>query len=356
MSLQERAASVPTDCGVYLFRGRGGKILYVGKAQNLKSRVGQYVSGGDGRLRIPVLMERAVDVEVVVTQTIKEALLLENELIKRHKPVFNVRLRDDKQYLTLRLDEREQWPRLTTARRFGRDGAKYFGPYTSSIALKETLSNLRRIFPLRSCTDSSFRDYRRRKRPCIEYEMKRCVGPCCDLVEEGPYRELVQGTVLFLRGRSEKLVDDLHARMKLAAEEEDFEEAGRIRDRIQAVERTVESQRIISKDRTARDVFGIARSGSEVEVQVLHVREGRVVGAEGFGLSDVRIDDGDVMGSFISQYYADDTRPPPKQILSSESFRDGGVIEDWLGEQTGGKVTIKHPQRGDLKQLVGIAS
>ncbi|MEE2673288.1 MAG: excinuclease ABC subunit UvrC [Myxococcota bacterium] len=356
MSLQERAASLPTDCGVYLFRGRGGKVLYVGKAQNLKSRVGQYVSGGDGRLRIPVLMERVVDVEVVVTQTIKEALLLENELIKRHKPVFNVRLRDDKQYLTLRLDEREQWPRLTTARRFGRDGAEYFGPYTSSIALKETLSNLRRIFPLRSCTDGTFRDYQRRKRPCIEYEMKRCVGPCCDLVKEDPYREIVRGTVLFLRGRSEKLVDDLHARMKLAAEQEDFEEAGRIRDRIQAVERTVESQQIISKDRTARDVFGIARRGSEVEVQVLHVREGRVVGAEGFGLSDVRIDDGDVMGSFISQYYADDTRPPPKQILSSESFRDGGVIEEWLGEQTGGKVRIKHPQRGDLKQLVGIAS
>lgn len=356
MSLQESVASLPTDCGVYLFRGRGGKVLYVGKAQNLRSRVRQYMSGGDGRLRIPVLMERASDVEVVVTPTIKEALLLENELIKRHKPVFNVRLRDDKQYLTLRLDEREQWPRLTTARRFGRDGAKYFGPYTSSIALKESLSNLRRIFPLRSCTDGSFRDYQRRKRPCIEYEMKRCVGPCCDLVEEGAYRELVQGTILFLRGRSEKLVDDLHARMKLAAEQEDFEEAGRIRDRIQAVERTVESQRIISKDRTARDVFGIARSGSEVEVQVLHVREGRVVGAEGFGLSDVRIDDGDVMGSFISQYYADDTRPPPKQILSSESFRDGGVIEEWLGEQTGRKVTIKHPQRGDLKQLVGIAS
>ena len=356
MSLQERAASLPTDSGVYLFRGRGGKILYVGKAQNLKSRVGQYVSGSDGRLRIPLLMERAVDVEVVVTPTIKEALLLENELIKRHQPVFNVRLRDDKQYLTLRLDEREQWPRLTTARRFGRDGAKYFGPYTSSIALKESLSNLRRIFPLRSCSDGTFRDYRRRKRPCIEYEMKRCVGPCCDLVEEGPYRELVQGTVLFLRGRSEKLVDDLHARMKLAAGQEDFEEAGRIRDRIQAVERTVESQRIISKDRTARDVFGLARRGSEVEMQVLHVREGRVVGAEGFGMSDVRIDDGDVMGSFISQYYADGSRPPPKQIVSSESFQDGGVIEEWLGEQTGGKVTIKRPQRGDLKKLVGMAS
>ncbi len=355
MSLKERVDSLPTDSGVYLFRGGGGKVLYVGKAQNLKSRVRQYMSGGDGRLRIPALMDRAADVEVVVTPTIKEALLLENELIKRHKPVFNVRLRDDKQYLTLRLDEREQWPRLTTARRFGRDGAKYFGPYTSSVALKESLSNLRRIFPLRSCSDGTFRDYQRRGRPCIEYEMKRCVGPCCDLVEESPYRELVQGTILFLRGRSGELVDDLHARMKAAADREDFEEAARIRDRIEAVERTVESQRIISKNRTARDVFGIARRGSEVEVQVLHVREGRVVGTEGFGFSDVRIDDGDVMGSFIGQYYADDTRRPPKEILSSESFRDGVVLEEWLSEQSGGKVAIKSPQRGELKQLMGIA-
>jgi len=356
MSLQERVESLPTQCGVYLFRGRGGKVLYVGKAQNLKGRVSQYVSGGDGRIRIPALMERASDIEVVVTRTIKEALLLENELIKRHKPVFNVRLRDDKQYLTLRLDEREAWPRLTTARRFGRDGAEYFGPYTSSVALKESLSNLRRLFPLRSCTDGTFADYQRRKRPCIEYEMNRCVGPCCGLVSEEVYGELVQGTILFLRGRSEKLVDDLHARMKAAAEREDFEEAAQIRNRIQAVQRTVESQQIISKNRTPRDVFGIARRGSEVEVQVLHVRDGRVIGAEGFGFSDVRLDDGDVMGSFIGQYYADDTRRPPRQILSSESFQDGVVLEEWLGEQIGGKVTIKSPQRGDLKQLVGIAS
>jgi excinuclease ABC subunit C len=355
MRLQERVDSLPTQCGVYLFQGRGGKVLYVGKAQNLKSRVGQYLSGSDGRIRIPSLMERVADIEVVVTSTIKEALLLENELIKRHKPAFNVRLRDDKQYLTLRLDEREPWPRLTTARRFGRDGAKYFGPYTSSVALKESLSNLRRLFPLRSCTDATFRDYRRRKRPCIEYEMKRCVGPCCDLVQEGPYRDLVEGTMLFLRGRSEKLVDDLQARMKAAADREDFEEAALLRNRIQAVEQTVESQQIISKNRTARDVFGIARRGGEAEVQVLHVREGRVIGAEGFGFSDLRIDDGDVMGSFIGQYYADDSRRAPRQILSSEPFQDGAVLEEWLSEQAGGKVTIKSPRRGGLRQLVGIA-
>jgi excinuclease ABC subunit C len=356
MSLEERVEALPTDSGVYLFRSKAGKVLYVGKAQNLKSRVRQYVSGGDGRFRIPALMERAADVEVVVTPTIKEALLLENELIKRHKPMFNVRLRDDKQYLTLRLDEREEWPRLTTARRFGRDGAKYFGPYTSSIALKESLSNLRRIFPLRSCSNATFRDYQRRKRPCIEYEMKRCLGPCCDLVDGPAYAALVSGTVLFLRGRSGELVGDLEARMKVAAAREDFEEAARLRDRIQAVERTVESQQIVSENRIGRDVFGLARRGSEVEVQVLHVREGRVIGTEGFGFSDVRLDDGDVMASFVGQYYADDSRMAPREILSSEPFQDAAVLEEWLSEESGVKVAIRTPQRGGLRQLVGMAS
>jgi len=356
MSLEERVDSLPADAGVYLFRARSGKVLYVGKAQNLRSRVRQYVSGGDGRHQIPALMDRAADVEVVVTPSIKEALLLENELIKRHKPVFNVRLRDDKQYLTLRLDERDTWPRLTTARRLGRDGARYFGPYTSSVSLHDALSNLRRIFPLRSCSEGTFRDYQRRGRPCIEYEMKRCLGPCCGLVDEPGYRQLVEGTVLFLRGRSGELVDDLQARMKAAAERQDFEEAARLRDRIRAVERTVESQQIISENRTARDVFGLARDGSEVEVQVLHVREGRVVGTEGFGFSDVRIDDGEVMGSFLGQYYADDSRDAPREILSSQGFPDEAVLEEWLSEQAGRKVEIRTPRRGGLKQLVAIAT
>ncbi len=356
MSLEERVEALPTDAGVYLFRSRTGKVLYVGKAQNLKSRVRQYVSGGDGRLRIPALMDRAADVEVVVTPTIKEALLLENELIKRHKPAFNVRLRDDKQYLTLRLDEREDWPRLTTARRFGRDGARYFGPYTSSVALKESLSNLRRVFPLRSCTNSVFRDYQRRKRPCIEYEMKRCLGPCCGLVDAAGYQELVEGTTMFLRGRSTELVGDLHARMQAAAAHEDFEEAARLRDRIQAVERTVERQQIVSENRTARDVFGLARKGSEVEVQVLHVREGRVVGTDSFGFSDVRLDDGEVMGSFVGQYYADDERMPPREVLTSQDFEDATVLEDWLGERAGTRVDVRTPQRGGLRQLVAMAT
>ena len=170
--LDEQAAKLPTSPGVYQFKSERGTVLYVGKAQNLRSRVRQYVSGGDGRHQIPALVDRASDVEILVTRNVKEALLLENELIKQHKPVFNVRLRDDKQYLALRIDESETWPRVTMVRKFRKDGAQYFGPYTSSVALKSSLSKLRRLFPLRSCTEGTFKDYARRGRPCIEYEMK----------------------------------------------------------------------------------------------------------------------------------------------------------------------------------------
>jgi len=218
MGLAERVESLPTGPGVYLFQNARGRVLYVGKAQNLRSRVRSYLrAGGDGRVRMPRMTAQASDVEVVVTPSVKDALLLENELIKRHKPPFNVRLRDDKQYLGLRLDPREPWPRLTGVRRFREDGALYFGPYTSSQAMREAVSNLRRIFPLRSCSDPVFRDYARRGRPCIEFEMGRCLAPCVGLVDEAAYAELVEGTALFLRGRSDELLRELRARMEAAA-------------------------------------------------------------------------------------------------------------------------------------------
>ncbi|MBK7947464.1 MAG: excinuclease ABC subunit C [Deltaproteobacteria bacterium] len=278
-SLVEQVERLPTEPGVYLFKSGQGAVLYVGKAQSLKSRVRQYVSGGDGRIRIPALVQRSTSVEVVVTGNVKEALLLENELIKQHRPPFNVRLRDDKQYLALRIDESEAWPRVTMVRRFRKDGAQYFGPYTSSVALKASLTKLSRLFPLRSCTNANFKDYARRGRPCVEYEMKRCLGPCCGLTTEAAYAEQVRGTVLFLRGRSRELVEKIEQEMATAAAEERFEDAARLRDRIQAVERTIEGQQIVTEGGVDRDVFGLARQGGEVEVQVLHVREGRVIGA-----------------------------------------------------------------------------
>ena len=358
--LAERAETLPTGPGVYLFKSKRGSVLYVGKAQNLRARVKQYIGGGDGRIRIPALMERAADVDVLVTPTVKDALLLENELIKRHRPRFNVRLRDDKQYLALRLDPRETWPRLREVRKFARDGAEDFGPYTSSLSMKEAVSNLRRIFPLRSCSEGTFKDYARRGRPCIEYEMKRCLGPCCALVDAAQYSELVVGTALFLRGRSHQLVDELTARMTRAAEQEDFELAARLRDRIGAVERTVERQQIVGEERLERDVFALARQGGELAVQVLHVREGRVVGAEDFAFSNVEIDDGAVIGSFLGQYYGsggdENARRVPREVLTDALADDQAALAVWLSEKEGYRVRLRTPQRGANRKLLEIAS
>jgi excinuclease ABC subunit C len=356
-SLAERVEGLPTGPGVYLFKSQTGRVLYVGKAQNLRARVRSYVSGGDGRVRIPQLLARAADVGVVVTPSVKDALLLENELIKQHRPPFNVRLRDDKQYLALRLDPQESWPRLHFVRRFKRDGAHYFGPYTSSVSMKEAVSSLRRIFPLRSCRDAVFRDYARRGRPCIEYEMKRCAGPCCGLVDEAGYRELVEGTALFLRGRSDELERRLTARMAEAATQERFEDAARLRNQLAAVERTVEKQQIVMRRRVDRDVFGVARRGGELEVQVLHVREGRVVGSEGFGFSEVQQDDGEVMGSLLGQYYGpEEERPVPAEVLTPLLPEDAGVLAELLSERAERRVRVRSPRRGQPAELVRMAT
>jgi excinuclease ABC subunit C len=357
MALAERAEGLPSSPGVYLFRTAAGRVLYVGKAQNLRSRVRSYLGGGDGRPRIPLLVERAEDVDVVVTTSVKDALLLENELIKRHKPPFNVRLRDDKQYLALRLDPRESWPRLTQVRRFRKDGAWYFGPYTSSIAMRGSLSNLRRIFPLRSCREAVFRDYARRGRPCIEFEMKRCLGPCCGLVTPEAYAELVRGTALFLRGRSSELAEQLRGRMAAAAGDERFEDAARLRNQIQAVERTIERQRMVGGQETIdRDVFALARRGGEVEVQALHVRDGRVVGAEGFSFSDVSIDDGEVISSFLGQYYGgEETREIPAEVLTPVPVEDDGALAALFAERAGRRVALRTPRRGRGAGLLATA-
>jgi excinuclease ABC subunit C len=355
--LLERIESLPTSAGVYLFKSAAGKVLYVGKAQNLRSRVRSYLgAGGDGRHQVPHLVERAADVDVVLTANVKDALLLENELIKQHRPAFNVRLRDDKQYLALRLDPRETWPRLVPVRRFRDDGAEHFGPYTSSVSLRAAVSNLRRIFPLRSCNDAVFRDYARRGRPCIEFEMRRCLGPCVGLVAPEAYAELVQGTRLFLRGRSDELVRTLRSAMATAAADQRFEEAAKLRDRIAAVERTVERQQIVTVRAVDRDVFGLARRGGEVEVQALRVRDGRVVGAESHAFSDVRIDDGLVMSSFLGQYYGDaETRDVPGEVLTSVGLDDDGALEALLGERAARRVSVRAPQRGTGRELVATA-
>lgn len=357
MSLAEKIDALPAEPGVYLFKSERGKVLYVGKAQNLRSRVRSYFqAGGDGRIQVPRLVEQTRDVEVLVLPTVKEALLLENELIKRHRPSFNVRLRDDKQYLALRLDPRAEWPRLTLVRRFAADGAWYFGPYPSSASMYESLSNLRKLFPLRSCSEPVFRDHARRGRPCIEFEMKRCPAPCCERVGTAEYAELVQGTALFLRGRSRQLLDELRGRMARAAAEERFEDAARLRDRVAAVERTVEKQQIVSDRPVSRDVFGLARRGAEVEVQALAVRDGRVVGSAAHSFSAVELDDGAVLSSFLGQYYGSGAVDLPPEVLTPAPLDDEGALEALLGERAGRAVRVFAPRRGSGRELVALAT
>ncbi|CAG0983562.1 UvrABC system protein C [Myxococcaceae bacterium] len=357
MDLRERIETLPAEPGVYLFKNVRGRILYVGKAKCLRQRVRSYFhAGGDGRYQIPRLVERITDVDVVLTPTVKDALLLENELIKRHHPPFNVRLRDDKQYLALRLDPRERWPRLTGVRRFRSEGAEYFGPYTSSQSMREALSNLRRIFPLRSCSDVVLRDYARRGRPCIEHEMGRCAAPCVERIDEARYRELVDGTRLFLQGRSDDLAHELRERMAAAAEEERFEDAANLRDRLAAVERTVERQQIVAPRALDRDVFGVARRGGDVEVQLLHVREGRVVGAESFEMRDVPLDDGELLSSFLGQYYApEQARRLPGEVLAPVPIEDDGALEALLRDRAERRVRLRAPRRGHAHELVVMA-
>jgi excinuclease ABC subunit C len=352
--LAERVASLPADPGVYLFRDARGAVLYVGKAQSLRSRVRSYFGGGDGRPRMELLVPRISDVEVVSTRNVKEALLLENELIKKHRPRFNVRLRDDKNYLGLRLDPRERYPRFTETRRFRSDGAVYFGPYTSSVSLRETLGSLQRIFPLRTCSDGVFKSYQRRGRPCIEHSVGRCAAPCCGLIGDAAYAELVQGAILFMRGRAADVVDELRAQMAAAAAEEDFERAALLRDRLQAIQTTVEAQAMVSTQFVDRDVIGLARCDNQVDVQVMHVRRGKVMGGNTYSFRDVRIDDVEVLGSFLSQFYAGD-RDLPREILLPVPVADADALEEVWRERAGHAVHLHVPRRGELRRLVEMA-
>ena len=355
MGIEERIDGLPGGPGVYLFKNARGRVLYVGKAQSLRARVRSYWNrGGDGRMQVPFLVERIADVEVIATANVKEALLLENQLIKQHKPRFNVRLRDDKQYLALRLDPTEPYPRFTETRRFARDGALYFGPYTSSTSLRGTLGSLQRIFPLRTCSDAVFASYRRRGRPCLEHSIGRCAAPCCGRISDEAYAELVGGATLLLRGKADDLLRELDAKMRAAADAERYEEAGRLRDRVRAVERTVESQAMVSRKFVDRDAFGLAREGPRLEIQVLHVRQGKIAGGASHRFTDVAGDDADALGSFLGQYYGEEREIPREVLLPLELDSADALAELWR-ERAAHPVEVAVPQRGERRRLVVLA-
>jgi excinuclease ABC subunit C len=352
MELEEQISTLPTGPGVYLMKDRAGIVLYIGKAKNLRSRVRTYFGkSGDTRLSLRFLMPKVRQVETLLTDTEKEALILENTLIKKHKPRHNIDLKDDKTYFTLKFSLNEKFPKLSLVRRVKRDGARYFGPFASSAAVKETLKVLRNLFPLRTCSEANFRH---RSRPCLNYQIKKCLGPCCGLVPAEKYAELVQEVLLFLEGKSSQLIKLLRERMTAESEVLNFEEAARMRDQVMAVEQTLEKQKAVSTSSTDQDVLAFHRQGKVWEFQILFFRRGLLVGHKSYHFSRINLPDEEALSAFLRRYYAEQPSIP-QEVLLPLAIEDEVLLGEWLSEKRGGKVEVLAPQRGQKRSLVEMA-
>jgi excinuclease ABC subunit C len=351
--LQEKLDALPTEPGVYLMKDRRGHVIYVGKAINLRNRVRSYFTRtGDTRVFVSMLDSILGDIETVLVHNEKEALLLENELIKKHKPRFNVLLKDDKQFISLRLDKTQTYPRLEVVRKFERDGARYFGPYSSAGAIRETLRIINRFFRLRTCTDHVMAN---RKRPCLLYQIGRCPAPCVYPVPPEEYRRSVDEVVLFLEGKATELVEGIKGRMRKAASELKFEEAARMRDQLLAIERSLERQKVATTDFKDQDVFAFHREGDRILFYVLWVRQGRLNGGQAFPFGSQEFPDEELLPSFVNLYYDQGGFVPEEVLLPLEPESLEG-LESLLSERRGDKVRVLVPKRGEKHDLVLMAA
>lgn len=351
--LQSKLDHLPAQPGVYLFKNAKGDILYIGKAAVLAHRVRSYFQrGGDHNPKTALLVDQVTDLETIVTRSELEALILESNLIKRHRPRFNVVLRDDKQYPYLRLPIKEDFPRFSIVRRVQKDGALYYGPYTPAGALRETLKIIKRAFPLATCKidiDGTA------ERACIEFEIKRCMAPCTGNQSREDYHKIVKQVRQFLEGRDRELLDDLRVQMEAAAEQEAFEEAARLRDRLFKIQRTLEKQRITQIASVDQDVIGLARRGTAVDLQLLFVRGGLLIGRKDFYWpTGADTTDEDLVVSTIEQFYNKDGQPP-KELLIPCALPEAALFETWLSEKKGETLRIVTPERGAKHQLVQLA-
>jgi len=351
--LQSKLRHLPDQPGVYLFKDATGEILYIGKAAALANRVRSYfLKGADYSPKTTLLVSQIADLETIVTRSELEALILESNLIKRHRPKLNVVLRDDKQYPYLRLPIKEDFPRLSIVRRVQKDGALYYGPYTPAGALRETLKVIKKVFPLATCT---IEIDGKAERACIEFEIKRCMAPCTGNQSKEDYQKIVTQVRQFLEGRDRELLDDLRVQMAATAEREEFEEAARLRDRLFNIERTLEKQRITQTTATDQDVIGIARHGAAVDLQLLFVRGGLLIGRQDFFWREAaEASDEELVRSAIEQFYNKDGQPP-KELLLPVDLDDATVIEEWLSDKRGDKVRLVAPERGAKHQLLLLA-
>ena len=351
-TLNQKIDRLPTNPGVYLFKDKKGTILYVGKAGNIRHRVSSYFHKPTGKdLKTLAMLEKVTDIDTMVTDTEKEAFILENNLIKIHHPRYNVKLRDDKNYPCLKLSMEEAFPTLTIVRRIKKDGSLYFGPYPSATSLRETLRLIRRLFPIRTCRDTKFSG---RLRPCINYEMDRCSGPCCGKIDRDQYLDIVRQVRMFLEGKNKDLVESLKKKMEEESEQLRFERAAKIRDQIEYIEHVIEKQKIVSTDFVDQDVIGFHRQDHTFIVHPLFIRGGKLLGGKGFTFPSKGLPDEEVLSSFLHQYYHEG-KFIPEQILIPKAIPEQSLIEEWLTDQKGKRVRIFVPMKGEKKHLLEMA-
>ena len=353
MDLQKKLDELPQSSGVYMFRGQGGEILYVGKALSLKSRVRSYFQAARvDSPRLDRLVERILDVEVVVTDTEREALVLENSLIKTHKPRFNVLLRDDKNHPYLKLTLNEGYPRLYVVRQPGSDGAVYSGPYVPASLARKTANLVHRLFGIRNCREKL---NGKRPRPCLQYQIKRCIAPCVDeIVTLAEYRKAAEDAKLFLEGKNDALVASLKKKMLAEADNERFEEAARLRDNVRTLDDLGARQKMAGVRGDESDVFGLYREGDNAVLQVFSVRSGKVVDRDSFLLEELEVhDEAELIEACLKQYY-ELGRFLPSSIHIPVDFSERSVVAEWLSSKKGSKVEIHVPQRGGKRRLVEL--
>jgi excinuclease ABC subunit C len=347
--LAERLKLLPILPGVYLMKDAKGEVIYVGKAKSLRSRVRTYFAGGDGRYNIKYLITKIVDVETVVTHDERQALILENDLIKKYRPRYNIKLKDDKAHFLVRIDLNQKWPRIELVRKDWGDHAKYLGPFPHGYELKTVLEVIRNTLPLRTCSD---RVIINRVRPCLEYQLKRCAGPCCLPVSESDYRGWIENAIDLLEGKNKDIVGELENAMIRASEALRFEDAARIRDQIQTLNKSAAEMAPIAFG--SKDIVGIHRDEENIEISLLQVRRGRLMNAKTFGFEHIELADDEVLSSFLSRYY-DGDQEFPEQIVIPFALEDMDVREDLYSDARGEKVEILVPERGEKYKLLLLA-
>jgi excinuclease ABC subunit C len=348
---------LPTSPGVYLMKNADGRVLYVGKADSLRNRVRSYFGSKTGvDSRIVRMTQEVADIDYVLTDTISEAFILEGNLIKEHRPRFNIRLRDDKSYPFVQITLGEDFPRIVRTRKLKRDGSRYFGPYASASSVDETLKLLRKIFPFRTCNLEIPEGKRVLERPCLLYYINRCQGPCIQAIEKAPYRATIERIVDFLEGKQEGIADELREEMTAHSEALRYEQAAVARDKLRAVERTIESQKVAAFSRAEYDVVGMAREEGEACLQLFVIRNGKMIGREHFIVENAReATDGEVLTSFLQQYYAVSERPPREVLLPVEPA-EADALAGFLTERRGSRVNVHQAERGEKRRLVALAT